>query len=114
MFNQKQDPSIFSYYPKDVTEQNPKSSNFGNLLNLLSSGNPSELLKALGGNNPQLAQIMSFLNNFNKPTNKKTTTIKSDCKYVTVEEYYSKKWVFLHRLDFEKLSHLQNFLSSIL
>ena len=52
-----------------------------------------DLIKTLTSNNPQLSQIMNIMSAIqSKPTKtKKTTTKLSDCKYISVKDYYNSK-----------------------
>ena len=93
--------NVFNYYPDDSSfyknnnQQSQQSGlNFETLISILNNNSsPIKIIKNLSSNNPQLTQIMSIMN-LMQPTQKKvkkTTTKISDCKYVSVKDYYSSK-----------------------
>ncbi len=104
MFNKNNNFSnqnnILNYYPDDnnfFKNENLISHNninFETLFSILNNNtNPMDLIKTLTSNNPQLSQIINIMSAIqSKPTKtKKTTTKLSDCKYISVKDYYNSK-----------------------
>lgn len=100
-YNRNENPP--NYYPNDnafyneINSNNNTNNNNFNLEKLLpiinGNSNPMDLIKNFTSSNPQLGQIFGLLNSMQKTTKKqkKTTTLKSDCNYTLVKDYYSNK-----------------------